>query len=322
MNSTKNLFKKYFISTKNLNFQELNEIFSTSLFMKKNKNIHNYNNKILVNAFFEPSTRTSLSFESAMYRLGGKVITFNKDVSSLKKGESIYDTLKTLENYGDIMAIRHPDKNLIDDITNSDFLKIPIINGGNGAGEHPTQALLDLFTIYEKYDYDFNNIKKLKILFIGDIIDSRTVHSLINLLHLFPEINIHILPYNSKTTASNELLISISQIHNQDINSIIINENKIKWNEYDVFYCTRYQSERKFFYDQIDDNSENNEINQKIIINKNNIKKMKDDAMIMHPLPRNNEINPEVDNDKRIYYFRQMENGVYIRMAIISKLLE
>ena len=322
MNSTKNLFKKYFISTKNLNFQELNEIFSTSLFMKKNKNIHNYNNKILVNAFFEPSTRTSLSFESAMYRLGGKVITFNKDVSSLKKGESIYDTLKTLENYGDIIAIRHPDKNLIDDVTNSDFLKIPIINGGNGSGEHPTQALLDLFTIYEKHDYDFNNIKKLKILFIGDILDSRTVHSLINLLHLFPEINIHILPYNSKTTASNELLISISQIHNQDINKIIIDENKIKWNEYDVFYCTRYQSERKFFYDQIDDNSDNNEINQKIIINKNNVKKMKHDAMIMHPLPRNNEINPEVDNDKRIYYFKQMENGVYVRMAIISKLLK
>ena len=305
------------ISTKHINLDELSNIFSKTKLMKDNKKSNIFNDKILINAFFEPSTRTSLSFESAMYKLGGKVISFSKDVSSLKKGESINDTLKTLENYGDLMVIRHPDKNLLDNITKSNLLNIPIINGGNGAGEHPTQALLDLFTIYEKYNYSFDNIKKLKFLFIGDILDSRTINSLINLLHLFPTIQIYILPFNDKTVASNELLISISKIHNQNINSIIINQNNIEWKNYDVFYVTRYQKERKFFYDM----EEETNINDNIIINNLNIKNMKNTAMIMHPLPRNDEIDPEIDNDKRVYYFKQIENGVYLRMAIITKIL-
>lgn len=307
------------ISTKNMTLNFINNIFSITSSIKNNKFIKSYNNKILINAFFEPSTRTSLSFESAMYRLGGKVINFNKGLSSLKKGESINDTLKTLENYGDLIVIRHPDKNVIHDVVDTNLLDIPIINGGNGAGEHPTQALLDLYTIYEKYDYCFDNIKKLKILFIGDIIDSRTVHSLVELLHLFPTIKINILPYDNETSASNELLENISKIHKQNINDIIINRRNINWNEYDIFYVTRYQKERKLFYDQIDDN---NNLDSNIIINNYNIQHMKKDAMIMHPLPRNEEINPEVDKDEKNYYFKQMKNGVYVRMAIIHSLLE
>lgn len=307
------------ISTKNMTLNFINNIFSITLSMKNNKFIKSYDNKILVNAFFEPSTRTSLSFESAMYRLGGKVINFNKDVSSLKKGESTNDTLKTLENYGDLMVIRHPDKDIIHNIVDKNLLSIPVINGGNGAGEHPTQALLDLFTIYEKYDYCYDSIKKLKILFIGDILDSRTVNSLIELLHLFPTIKINILPFNDETSASNELLKNISKIHNQDINDIILDRRNISWKNYDVFYVTRYQKERKFFYDQIDDN---NNLDSNIIINNYNIQNMKKDAMIMHPLPRNEEINSEVDNNERVYYFKQMNNGVYVRMAIISHLLD
>lgn len=310
------------ISTKNMTIENVNNIFINASNMKNKINNNNdigLNNKILINAFFEPSTRTSLSFESAMYRLGGKVINFNKDISSLKKGESINDTLKTLENYGDLIVIRHPDKNVIHDVIDNNLLNIPIINGGNGAGEHPTQALLDLYTIYEKYDYSFDNIKKLKILFIGDILDSRTVHSLIDLLHLFPSIEINILPFNDETSASNELLKNISKNHNQNINDIIINRRNINWKKYDVFYVTRYQKERKFFYDQIDDN---NNLDSNIIINNYNIQNMKKDAMIMHPLPRNEEINSEVDNDERVYYFKQMKNGVYIRMAIIYSLLK
>ena len=153
------------ISTKNLNINYLHKLFNMTKSIKYNQNRHVdfMSNKILINAFFEPSTRTSLSFESAMYKLGGKVINFNKDISSLKKGESINDTLKTLENYGDIIVIRHPDKDLIYDVCKSNLLNIPIINGGNGADEHPTQALLDLFTIYEKFNYDYL-LKTSKIL--------------------------------------------------------------------------------------------------------------------------------------------------------------
>lgn len=301
------------ISTKNILLTKIKEIFKLTTKIKNNQYNRLLNNKILVNAFFEPSTRTSMSFESAMCRLGGKVINFNKDGSSLIKGESVNDTLKTLENYGDIIVIRHPDKDLIHNIYNSNFLKIPIINGGNGAGEHPTQALLDLYTIYEKYDYDFSKIDKIKILFIGDILKSRTVNSLVDLLHLFPKIKINILPYNELNNPTDDLLKDISNIHNQELNNIIIDSNNIKWEDYDVIYVTRMQKER---YDESDIKNENN-----LIINNSIVKQMKKSAMIMHPLPRNNEINPEIDSDDRVYYFKQMLNGVYIRMAIIDDLL-
>ena len=302
------------ISTKNLNINYLHKLFNMTKSIKYNQNRHiDYmNNKILINAFFEPSTRTSLSFESAMYKLGGKVINFNKDTSSLNKGESINDTLKTLENYGDIIVIRHPDKNIIHDVYDKKLLNIPIINGGNGAGEHPSQALLDLYTIYEKYNESFDNLNNLKILFIGDILHSRTVNSLAELLQLFPSIKINILPYNDQSSASNELLENISKNHNQNVKEIIVNKENIDWNNYDIFYVTRYQKERKVNQDDINDD---------IIINNNILDKMKKNAMIMHPLPRNDEISPEIDKSEKVYYFKQMENGVYIRMALIYDLL-
>lgn len=311
MNSTKNLFKKYFISTKNLNFQELNEIFSTSLFMKKNKNIHNYNNKILVNAFFEPSTRTSLSFESAMYRLGGKVITFNKDVSSLKKGESIYDTLKTLENYGDIIAIRHPDKNLIDDITNSDFLKIPIINGGNGSGEHPTQALLDLFTIQESFDLN----KSLHIGFTGDLKNSRTIHSLVYLLNKINKNITYFWLCDCKLLPQGDFLEFIE--NNIPENKKFLCDDFKDINNFfsiiDVLYMTRLQKER---------HKNDQEIFEYVKIDRNFLNITNFKGIIMHPLPRNDEISTDIDEYEKSKYFQQMENGVYIRMSIIDNIIK
>ena len=138
--------------------------------------------KILLNVFFEASTRTSLSFETAMKQLGGEVISFNQNVSSMIKGESYEDTIRTLAIYGDIMILRDPNINNLQ--IASSKLKIPLINAGNGSGEHPTQALLDLYTIYIR----FNNINEKNILFMGDIKNSRTIHSLIQLLHLYPSI--------------------------------------------------------------------------------------------------------------------------------------
>ena len=143
-------------------------------------------NKILINVFFEPSTRTSLSFECAMKRLGGQVINFQKDTSSLKKGESFEDTMTTLSLYGDLMVLRHPQPGQV--LLASSIIDVPVINAGDGSGEHPTQALLDLYTMYKHFGRDFQT---KTVLFIGDLKNSRTIHSLLLLIHKYPQMSIH-----------------------------------------------------------------------------------------------------------------------------------
>lgn len=263
----------------------------------------NFNNKILINAFFEPSTRTSLSFESAMYRMGGKVINFNKDSSSILKGESCEDTIKSLSNYGDIMVIRHPEKGFIEEMSNK--LDIPVINGGDGDGEHPTQAILDLYTIQKRFDLN----DRINILFIGDIKHSRTIHSLIELLTLYPRTKINIMPYNDKEP-DQEILFKISLEHIQHSDDIIIRKEDCNFNEFDIIYVTRIQKERSHTIE-----------NQDVIIDNNFMTCLKPNAIVMHPLPRNAEISPEIDQDKRAVYFEQMKNGVFVRMAILDALL-
>lgn len=262
-----------------------------------------FNDKILVNAFFESSTRTSLSFECAMKRLGGNVITFNSTSSSLNKGESFEDTISTLSLYGDIMVIRHPEKDKLKDATN--ISKIPIINGGDGNGEHPSQALLDLYSIYKKFG---KNFKTKTILFIGDIKNSRTIHSLINLLNLYPSMKIHFLPFNNDLYPHDEMLNKISKIHTQNKNDIIITELDNNYSNYDIVYCTRLQKERS--------NNKMTAVDDKFIINNEKANKFKEDIIIMHPLPRNNELSTDVDNNHRCYYFKQMEYGIQLRMGL------
>ena len=264
----------------------------------KDESIHFVNqNIILVNAFFEPSTRTSLSFECAVGRLGGKTISFNKDASSLKKGESFEDTIRTLSTYGDILVVRHPEKGMVQKA--AEVSTIPVINAGDGNGEHPTQALLDLYTMYQKWGEDLftDNFNK-KILFIGDIKNSRTIHSLLDLLKLFPTIETDFLPYEG-----------LSLDDNTNSRSSL---NSIDFSSFDVIYCTRLQKERE---------SRDN-LRVDFVVDNEFLKKLNDDCMIMHPLPRNNEINPEIDNDKRVYYFKQMENGVIVRKNLIKKILK
>ena len=264
----------------------------------KDEMIHFVNqNIILVNAFFEPSTRTSLSFECAVGRLGGKTISFNKDASSLKKGESFEDTIRTLSTYGDILVVRHPEKGMVQKA--AEVSTIPVINAGDGNGEHPTQALLDLYTMYQKWGEDLftDNFNK-KILFIGDIKNSRTIHSLLDLLKLFPTIETDFLPYEG-----------LSLDDNTNSRSSL---NSIDFSSFDVIYCTRLQKERE---------SRDN-LRVDFVVDNEFLKKLNDDCMIMHPLPRNNEINPEIDNDKRVYYFKQMENGVIVRKNLIKKILK
>ena len=266
-------------------------------------------NKILINVFFESSTRTQMSFESAMLRSGGKVINFQKNMSSLNKGESYEDTIKTLSMYGDIMVIRHPEVGKVS-LANS-IVDIPIINGGDGNGEHPTQALIDLYTIYKKFNYNF--IFKC-ILFVGDIKNSRTIHSLIKLINLYPNMKIYILPYEG-LEPDNNFLENIAEIHNQNKDEIQININKIDYKMFDIIYVTRLQKERLL--------EKNNVVNNnQFILDNSIVSKLKEECIIMHPLPRNSEINPEIDDDERCVYFDQVKFGIEIRKVLIDLLLK
>lgn len=259
-------------------------------------------NKILMNIFFEPSTRTMLSFQTAMYKFGGKVINFNQEISSIKKGESFQDTIKTLENFADIFVIRHPE---IGKVQKAQFLlKKPVINAGDGSGEHPTQALLDFYTIYKHFDV-FNSDQKLKTLFVGDIQNSRTIHSLTHILKKLSNIEVHYKPYNvTDTSESIRTELSLN-------NSNFFEFKSPNLEDYDIIYYTRIQKER----------GSSNELDNDDILDLKKMESIKKNAIIMHPLPRNEEISSDVDNDPRCVYFEQINNGVFVRMAILNSLV-
>lgn len=277
-----------------------------------NGNIIDYGNKFLCNAFFESSTRTSMSFESAMLKLGGKVISFDSTTSSLKKGESFEDTMKTIQEFCDVIVLRHPNH---ENIYNAQkFCKVPIINGGNGAGEHPTQALLDLYTIRENIDLT----KRFHICFIGDIKYSRTIHSLVDLL-IKMEINCTITFICYTNCYPEKSYIDNLKQYFGDNNILFSYDIQENIDTYDVLYCTRNQIERH--EDNNHFNNNNDEFNiSNWQINKCILEKMKYNAIILHPLPRNDEIHSNVDNDRRAKYFDQVKNGVYIRMAILHNI--
>ena len=293
------------VSCQNWTLTEIENLFQTADNIHKLSHTH-LENKILINVFFEPSTRTSLSFECAMKRLGGQVINFQKDTSSLKKGESFEDTLRTLSQYGDLMVLRHPQPGQVS--LASSLIEIPIINAGDGSGEHPTQALLDLYTIYKHFGEDF---KTKNILFIGDLKNSRTIHSLLLLIHNYPEMNIYILAYPG-LEPDLKTLEEISVIHKQDKDTIKVKFETIDYQLFDVIYITRLQQERL----KMKEESQCNFMMTNQLANK-----MKEESIIMHPLPRNEEIHPEVDQNHRSHYFKQMKYGVNIRMALISVIL-
>lgn len=256
-------------------------------------------NKILINVFLESSTRTSISFDTAMYKLGVNVITFNKDISSINKGETLEDTINTLSMMGDIMVIRTPEKHLVDKIEN--IVDIPIINGGDGNGEHPTQALLDYYTIYK---YHKNKLKdnNINILIIGDLDDSRTIHSLVYLLEIMGINNITFFPYIGKNSKN---------IY--DKYTVIDNFDDINHNMIDVVYITRQQKER-----EIEENNEHNNF----VLDVKKCSKFDTECIFLHPLPRNNELSIELDKDRRSVYFEQIKNGINVRMAILYELLK
>ncbi len=230
---------------------------------------------ILTNLFYEPSTRTSSSFHAAMLKLGGSVIPINEvQYSSVTKGENLEDTIRTIGSYSDIIVLRSP--NIGDAEIAASVSSVPIINAGDGAGEHPTQTLLDLYTIYKKY----NRISNLNIVLAGDIKNGRTVHSL------------------AKVLEKDNNLIFCEHYDDTLIDNL---------SDADVVYMTRLQTERgtEGYY----------------TLTEEMINQLNTNAIVMHPFPRNREIPQSFDSDERAVYFDQMENGLWIRMALLLKIL-
>lgn len=259
--------------------------------------------KILATFFYEPSTRTRLSFETAMNRLGGKVISVSDgSSSSAKKGETVEDTMQVISGYADIIAMRSSEVGYAERATKTSL--VPIINGGDGPGEHPTQSLLDLYTIKKQFGLD----KPLKVAFVGDLKYGRTVHSLQNLLRNFDNFSID-------WVAPVELDIQ-DKYFNADKDRKFRELSDEVLAEADIVYMTRVQQER------FDDRVQYERLKDVFILDAEKVSKMKDSAIILHPLPRVDEIATNVDGLPQAKYFEQARNGVPVRMALIARGLE
>lgn len=264
--------------------------------------------KILATLFFEPSTRTRLSFESAMFNLGGNVLGFSEaQSSSSAKGESVADTIRTVGCYADIIAMRHPKEGA--PMVASMNTNIPVINAGDGGHNHPTQTLTDLLTIQrEKGRFD-----NLTIGFCGDLKFGRTVHSLIGAMSRYKNVKfVLISPEELKVPE----YIKQTELEAKNLEYVETTSLEDAMPELDILYMTRVQRER-FFNEQ-----DYIRLKDSYILTPQKLETAKEDLSIMHPLPRVNEISVAVDKDPRACYFRQVNNGKFIRMALIMKLLE
>jgi carbamoyl-phosphate synthase/aspartate carbamoyltransferase/dihydroorotase/carbamoyl-phosphate synthase/aspartate carbamoyltransferase len=263
--------------------------------------------RIVACLFYEPSTRTSSSFIAAMQRLGGQVIPITQGVqfSSVTKGESLEDTIRTLEQYADVIVLRHPDIGSANRA--AEAASVPIINAGDGAGEHPTQALLDLFTIQD----ELGTVDNLKIAMVGDLRFGRTVHSLTKLLALFDVSLRYVSPDILRIPMNilNPVIdAGLDARETNDVSEVI--------EQCDVLYVTRVQKER------FTDMSEYDSVKSYYEITPELMQRAKEKMIVMHPLPRVGEISGAVDSDPRAAYFRQVKNGMFIRMALLAEVLE
>lgn len=288
----------HLISIDQLNLEMIDRIFNLAANIKNNAKYNlsfscNLKGKIITNLFYEPSTRTSSSFYAAMNKLGGSVIPINEvSYSSVVKGETLEDTIQTLAQYSDAIVLRHNIEGAAQRA--AAVSPVPIINAGDGAGEHPTQALLDLFTIIS----EFHNNKPQHITMMGDLKYGRTVHSLTKLLRKYwPDITI--------ATVSPEILKMPNQYpideEYDDLSDVI--------HKTDVLYMTRIQKERLLEIDNVDI------LNYSITLT--DMDHAKPEMLLMHPFPRVNEIPKSIDDDPRAIYFKQIKNGMFVRMALL-----
>ena len=298
---------RHFLSISDFTKEEIELVLEKATEIEKSWDFcRHMNNKCISSFFAEPSTRTRFSFERAMHWLGGRCVTAAdaSASSSLTKGESLKDTFRTLGQYSDAIIMRHGDASW-PEIARA-YSRVPVINAGSGSGEHPTQALLDLHTIKQKW----KNPKDLKIMLCGDLKNGRTVHSLIELLNLY-ELKIY---YCAATDHANcDLSIPEKYLEKIPCKSVEICDANDILPEIDIIYMTRIQKERfKGICDKLDF----------FKIDKNNIQYVKENAAILHPLPRNEEISEDIDDDSRAdYHERQVRNGLYVRTALLDYLL-
>jgi len=289
------------------------ELFATAQQMEKvvaRGGTQDYNSKIMASLFYEPSTRTRFSFETAMHRLGGRILSTEnaKEFSSAISGESIEDTIKVLSQFVDVIVLRH------DEIGGAEraaaVSNVPVINAGDGkGGQHPTQALTDLYTIFR----EIKTIDGLNIALVGDLAHGRTVRSLAYLLSKFERVKIFFV-------APDKLQIHQDILDHLEENKVwFAQENDLKKvvAEVDVVYQTRIE---KILLEVSDNDYE--KIMESFFINSGMMKKMKSNSIVMHPLPRLKEISSEVDTDSRAAYFRQSQNGIYVRMALLKTVLD
>jgi len=294
------------ISIEDFSREEINYILKRSQTMEPlaAKGSSMLKGKILASLFFEPSTRTRLSFEAAMLKLGGSTIGFaDAEIASVRKGENLADTVRTVENYADIIALRHPLEGAAK--LAAEFSKVPILNAGTGAEEHPTQAFMDLYTMQKEK----GKIDGLKIALVGDLRYGRTVHSLAYALSLY-NIELYLI--------SPESLRMLHEVIRAIKNKIpIIEDTNLEKiiPQIDVLYVTRIQKER------FPDLAEYAKVKGIYKIDLKTLKSAKKDMIILHPLPRVDEIDAEVDSTPQARYFQQVWNGIVVRMALLALVL-
>jgi len=273
--------------------------------LKKKDSLSLLKGKVLATLFFEPSTRTRLSFETAMQRLGGSVISMaSAESSSAAKGETVADTARTVSQYADAIVIRHPRIGSAKEA--ADAADVPVINAGDGAGQHPTQALLDVYTIYK----ELGSLKKLSVSMVGDLKNGRTVHALVELLALFGAKLYFVSPSLLKMPEEITLRLKekgIEIIETEDLLEAAFGS--------DLLYVTRIQKER------FTDPAEYERVKGSYVVDQKFLDSVKKKLTIMHPLPRVDEINPEIDTYPGAAYFRQVRNGVFVRMALLAMVL-
>lgn len=302
-------YGKDVLSVKQFNREDLEYIFAVAhemrVMVERIGTFDLLKGKILANLFYEPSTRTSASFTAAMERLGGSVIPINQvTFSSVSKGESLPDTVRTLECYADVVVLRHPDVGSA--ALAAKHARKPVLNAGDGVGEHPTQALLDALTIKE----ELGHLDGLTVTMLGDLKHGRTIHSLSRLLSLYKVKLNYVAPDILRMPP--EL---IAELNAQGVEQYEAASLEEVLPETDVLYVTRVQKER------FADPSDYEKVAQAYVVDPEVMKAAKERMIVMHPLPRVTEISMEFDDDPRAAYFRQMEYGLYVRMALLAMVL-
>ena len=301
---------RHLMSPLDFSVEELDKLLNLANDIEANpeKYAHACAGKKIATLFYEPSTRTRLSFEAAMLNLGGSVLGFSSaDSSSAAKGESVSDTIRVISCYADICAMRHPKEGA--PLVASMKSRIPVINAGDGGHQHPTQTLTDLLTIRSLK----GRLGNFTIGLCGDLKFGRTVHSLIQALIRYPNVNFVLISPEELRIPDN-IRDDVLRKNNQNFKEVVRLEDAMP--ELDLLYMTRVQKERFF--------NEEDYVRMKdfYILDSEKLKRAKPDMQILHPLPRVNEISVEVDDDPRAAYFKQVQYGVYVRMALILTLLE